>query len=281
MFLAACPLADAVLRGDAATVSWLLLEDRSALWTPDRDGLKPIHRVQSPDVARLIVGAVPCMAHAPTSDGRTPLMTVSSCDVVTQLIEAGVCPTNVRHNVDRMTPLHVAARRGDVDMIVYLLDFWPELLRMVDSSGRTAAWYSATNGHARALEYLLRRAPDLSDGAVAGAATAGNVDVLRMVVDACTFDSLVRKDSSGRTPLHHAAASGSVASVGALVTHIKTHGRQVGVGTTDDRGDTAMHAAAAAGHFGVMTFLQTIAPSVTHVKNAHGHTPADVFMSRA
>merc|ERR1712225_87465 len=102
----------------------------------------------------------------------------------TQVFEDLVKINQIHYRKDCIgrTPLHLAAGKGQLEMIKYISTVMPDVLSDKDNDGWTAAHYAATYRHVPILEFLK--------GVVSGLLSV--------------------TDNKGRTPAHHAAASGHV-----------------------------------------------------------------------
>ena len=135
------------------------------------------------------------------------------------------------HNV---TALHVAARKGQISILIYLIEN-----RVVESDDLPRAKNGATPVH--------------------DAAGTGNLDCLRFLINR-TSAGPNEVDSSGATPLHWAAQSGHLKVVQWLVTEAHAP-----IDAVAKNGVTAFHLAAAKNHLDVLRWL------VGHAFKNHNH----------
>ncbi|NBV25186.1 MAG: hypothetical protein EBS05_25115 [Proteobacteria bacterium] len=153
----------------------------------------------NPDVGR------PCL------NGGTllHLAVVKAPELVEALVTAGV-PLDAVDRAGRL-PLHEAARLGHVELLGRLLHP-PALVHQPDKSGRTAFELAVLAGQLGAVDFFLKRKPDLARRDPAGAS------LLYLAVQSRQPDLVVRlltagadpalTDLAGRTPLHMAAGQG-------------------------------------------------------------------------
>jgi ankyrin repeat protein len=68
-----------------------------------------------------------------------------------------------RGDDDRWTPAHVAAERGRLDCMVFLVEHAPSgtvFLQVRDDAGRTPVYHAVACGHVDVLDFIVRHAPD-------------------------------------------------------------------------------------------------------------------------
>ncbi|PKK42213.1 hypothetical protein CI102_14192, partial [Trichoderma harzianum] len=121
-----------------------------------------------------------------------------------------------------MTPLHMAAAGGSMDVISHLLgkctiEHEPtnvgvlNLLDKQDNKGRTPLIMAASMGHEEATKLLLQSGANISmqDDTKKTALHYGALKSLVAVEDFISSDLLSVHDKDGRTALHIAASSGN------------------------------------------------------------------------
>ena len=137
---------------------------------------------------------------------------------VTSLLRAGH-DANVLSGPTLVTPLHQAARRGDLAIAELLVSYGGRIDQR-DANGNTPLHTAALGNHAAVVSFLLQR--------------GAGVDAL---------------NAYGKSPLHKAAMEGSLEAVQTLVAHHAQVDRQ------DGDGRTALHLAAKAFHANVVRLL--------------------------
>lgn len=156
-------VADAVMRGDQATVEKLIAQ-HADVNAPQADGSTALHwavfRSDRPMVDLLLrAGANPKAANR---DGSTPLWLASingDAPVISALISAGA-DANEQLPEGR-TPLMVASRTGNVDAIKVLLDHGAAVNAKESLRGTTPLMWAADEGHADAIRLLLQHGADI------------------------------------------------------------------------------------------------------------------------
>eukprot|EP00731_Ephydatia_muelleri_P013653 Em0007g963a len=127
----------------------------------------------------------------------------------------------------RETPLHVAASKGSVNAIKWLLDSKVTSPFEKAKNGNTAAHYAAVCGHLPALQLLLTHNPsignqlaeqtDESGLTIASlAAVQGDEEMLQWIIEHFPKVASI-PNTQGNLPIHFAAASGSVNMLKLLV----------------------------------------------------------------
>lgn len=224
--------------------------------------------------------------------------------------ESAICP-------QQFGPLHIAAYLGLHLVLQRLLRLLREreqrnigeAVDAVDWNGRTALWWAACMGHARAVSLLMRAGADpcrpdkYSITPAHRAAAAGDEEIFRTLVSPTGRNLQVHSDDStiggrdevlvdgdGWTPLHWAASRGHCRIAIQILRH-SSQDRKQGLppplrayGTQSHRnnvGRTAVHLAALNGHVGtVQGIARTISPlaasgtfaDVANLRDANGHT---------
>ncbi len=220
-------------------------------------------------------------------------------DVVSQLIaDHGALVLNARDALSQ-TPVHVAAARGDLELLRLLVqrgaEFDPHTI-LAPSPLESAT----ERGHARAAG-LLQRLVKFHE-AVTANDIAGIEGLLGDADDALLLANSIA--SAGRYPIHTAAASGSLPVLNALIAagcdlnavdpdgatalylaakngRVDAVERLLGIAGIDvmhgdKKGSTAMHAAARKGNVDVLRLLVSTDDSRLHVTDDQRNTPLHV-----
>ncbi|CAI6101014.1 unnamed protein product [Clonostachys chloroleuca] len=165
-----------------------------------------------------------------------------------------------RSQYQNMTALHIAARRGELELVKELL-FRGARCDLVDRESRTALHIASEEGHVHIAVQLLHSGPMLlyPTSPLHLAAKNGHVEVLRQLLIYTTdlYSPQVSElvDSLGETPLHHASRNGHDDVVNLLLAR----GSHPGQG--NESGITPVHLAAEYGHLNVLKSLFKALPS--------------------
>ena len=109
----------AAAHGHTAVVAWLL-GHQAPVDGADASGLTPLHYAGSAAVVTLLLNAGARPAAREPRFGCTPLHTITSVKAAAALMAAGVSVELI--DFRGRTPLHVAARQGNVPLVQALLD---------------------------------------------------------------------------------------------------------------------------------------------------------------
>ena len=139
------------------------------------------------------------------SSGKSLHQAVAAGNIteVEQMVKAGASLKG--RDKDGNTPLHVAAAKGQVDMLKYLMAQPDVDVNVQESRGSTALMLAATNGNGPVIAALLEKGADLkvasNDGSTAlhRAAAAGWAEVVDQLLAAGADPQAV--DKKGRTPM--------------------------------------------------------------------------------
>jgi ankyrin repeat protein len=176
--------------------------------------------------------------------------------------------TNIRniHQPDRygLTPLHIAAARGNLQSVVALLKSDGVELEIKDNAGRTALSQTAScpGENTEVIQLLLEHGADINSednlgrGVVFYAAKEKQCTNLLALLTSTKIGNIHRPDRYGRTPLHVAASCGRLQCV---LTLLKSEG--VDCEAQDDFGHTALHDAIARKRLDVVNLLETFSES--------------------
>jgi len=147
-------------------------------------------------------------------------------DAVIALLDCGADPNlPTTAGADKITAVHIAARKGNLDMLKALASRGAKL-NQKDKMARTPAVHAAMNGHAHVLSYLLREGVDAdqadsSDNTVAHYAAAyGWVECLDVLLAAGA--DMDAQNSWNTTPVSLAVQMGRVACAAKLLDSGRT-----------------------------------------------------------
>ncbi|MGJ8694692.1 MAG: ankyrin repeat domain-containing protein [Verrucomicrobiaceae bacterium] len=174
---------------------------------------------------------------------------------VRELLEADPELISARNAKD-LTPLHVAASRGQAEVVQVLLDYGADVHGPTEKGEWTPIVYAAYRGHLEAVEILVENGAGVTEGdgnpihfagqrrhreicrllvehgAVDDLVVSTDVDQLRLFRAAYGYDAdlveeiLTRRptlvearDRNGRTPLHEACTNGDIKTVRVLLKY--------------------------------------------------------------
>lgn len=160
---------------------------------------------------------------------------------------------------DRRTAIHLAASEGNLAVVSFLVDDCGALHSPEDRWGSTPLDDALNYGHSKVAEYLQskgavkrsegHRPVDISSTALCNAASEGDADALRSIMEA--GGNLNLGDYDKRTAMHLAASEGKLEVLRFLVGH------GADPSPYDRWGGTPLDDATRAGHPRVIEFLKT------------------------
>ena len=224
----------AIVHSSDYNISRLLIEKGGDINHSCVGGSGPLHTFYNDVVSRVLLCHSDYLeANTKDSLGRIPLHYLAwssrstPTDAKTYLSDTSTL--NARDD-DDMTPLHYAARRGNIELVRYFLTLIPshKLLDQVDRSGQTAFHHAAES----------RRAVGVLD-----ALQNGGMDSM-----------ILWRDRQGRSVLHHAALHGNVDAVKRVLA---TTGGERELEVKDNDGKTPFHVAHENGAHLVVEYLQS------------------------
>ncbi|MEV4315044.1 ankyrin repeat domain-containing protein [Actinocrispum sp. NPDC049592] len=198
----------------------------AALVVADCNGGEP-GPIRASGLAQYVTSGGSLDTHKPGPTGYTPLILAASAgslDAVKALVTAGA---NI-HTGDtaNTTPVHHAAAFGEDRIVAELVKSAPSVVHAVNDTGATPLTYVCQ--HAEADLYAESERPSLY--------TYQATAAVRLIEAGANVD---HQDHEGKSPLHHASASGHRG----LVTRLIKAGATIDL--TDATGATPLHAACA------------------------------------
>lgn len=212
----------------------------------------------------------PSLARARDANRQTPLheaARVGNVEAAKLLLAAGADAT-ARDDAD-LTPLHVAAATGQCEIADLLLANGAEINRH-DSANWTPLHWAIIEGKAAMAELLLKR------GADRGARTPDNLTPLHWAVEKGRKEIVAvllargvdinARDNYGRTPLHYAVSHDLLVIANLLLK------KRADPNAQDDTGSTPLHLVAREGR-AAMAALLTANEADLSIKDDDGLTP--------
>jgi len=184
-------------------------------------------------------------------------------------IERGI-DVNVRQ-VDGATPLHDAASRGNLPMVLLLLDAPDIQPNFKDQRGTRPIHKAVIENHPDVVAALLKKNVKIEADSwyenkpLQSAANLGHAEIVKLLLQ---HGAKVNAQSwQGYTPLYWAAEHGHLA----VVRDLLAHGAKVTI--ANNYGETALHGAARGGHAEVMEALLAAEGADPNAPDQLGETP--------
>jgi ankyrin repeat protein len=132
------------------------------VYASDASGWQALHVAAHSSNSQLVAALIENGAdvNAVTEHGHNPLylaVLANAEDCAVILVDHGARP-DLPTLTEKLTPLHIACRGGNLNVVRYLVDRSPhECLRLVDNMGRSMLHHAAVGGHALIGTYLISR----------------------------------------------------------------------------------------------------------------------------
>ena len=183
---------------------------------------------------------------------------VSNCLIYCSL-KFPCCFKVQEHSQLQITPLHIAAYSGDLDLLKYVRE--RNQLYLKDYWGCTPLHLAAHNGHLEMCQYIIDAFGGRNTGNGHGhtpfheAASHGHLKICELFIH--TFDEIHTAANNGNTPLHEAAKRGHLKICEILVKNLVDKNP-----AADYSGWTPLHCAAFYGHLEVFEFFMGITDNI-------------------
>lgn len=190
---------------------------------------------------------------------------------VRKLLKKDPSLINIR-NAKNLTPLHVAASRGQSAVAQLLLDYGANVQGPSDESEWTPLVFAAYRGHAEVAKVLIENGAGVTaeDGnPIHYAGQRKHKDICRLLVEQGAIDNLLNSDDPDVQGLFRASYSYDSETVKQILAR-----RPELVDRRDKNGRTALHEACTHGDTKTVRALLKYDADVT-IQDANGQTPAD------
>lgn len=176
-----------------------------------------------------------------------------------------------------LNAFHVAAKRGNLEIVRQLLNLWPELCRVCDSSNTSPLYSAAVQGHLEVVNTLL----DTDDSAARivrkngktalhTVARYGRLDIVRELVEKDPGIVSI-KDKKGQTALHMAAKGQDPSIIEELLLADCSV-----LNERDKKGNTAVHIATRKCRAEIVCFLLSFTSVEVNTINNQQETAMDL-----
>ena len=171
-----------------------------------------------------------------------------------------------------LTPLHVAASRGQSAVAQLLIDYGADVQGPSDNDEWTPLMFAAYRGHTDVAEVLIENGAGVTteDGnPIHFAGQRRHKDLCRLLVEHGAIDDLLESEDSDVIDLFRAAYSFDSKATSAILSR-----RPELVDTQDKNGRTALHEACTQGDTRTVRSLLRSGADVT-IRDVNGQTPED------
>eukprot|EP00933_Yihiella_yeosuensis_P029016 TRINITY_DN22755_c0_g1_i1.p1 TRINITY_DN22755_c0_g1~~TRINITY_DN22755_c0_g1_i1.p1 ORF type:complete len:652 (-),score=115.86 TRINITY_DN22755_c0_g1_i1:99-1934(-) len=223
-----------------------------ALRAATEKGFIPLHLAASEghvDLARFLINGQKASANVKNSDGDTPLHLAihrGHGQMARLLLSTGGAEVNSRNNAGA-APIHLATEAGNLDLVRLLIELGGSETADLPAKNGQRPLHLATspNSHAEVAMFLIKSAASVSAETDAGetplqlAVTAGNADLVHLLLTMGCVSEVTALTRAGLTLLHIAACHNHAETLQLLITCGGADINAVGSG-----GETALHMAA-------------------------------------
>ena len=130
-----------------------------------------------------------------------------------------------------VTPLHWAARLGNIEVFQEILNHFPEEINPSCNYGITPLAWGCINGHFKFVEYLLEKLCKANQrflpiepsgiSPLHHCALHGHLEIYKMIVEKFSLSEINPKDKAGYTPMHMATQTGEFEFVKHIFSLVK------------------------------------------------------------
>ena len=271
------PLHFAAREGHLDVVRVLVSELKADVNASDSDGTTALHcaaREGHLDVVRVLISELKLDVF--DNNGITPLQFPAYIywGALVSELKANV---NVCNN-DGITPLHLAASRGHLDVVRVLISEFKADVNASNSNGTTPLHEAASRGHLDVVRVLISEFKADVNASNSNSTTplheaASRGHVVRVLISEFKAD-IKSLDDYGNTPLYEAVYIGHLNVVRVLVSEFKAD-----VNVCDNDITTLLQEAARGGHSDVFRVLMSDYNNKLHCAVKRGHVEVDATAS--
>ena len=220
-----------------------------------------------------IVNRYPYMLTIRDKTGQSPFLLTGfsgSLKLVKYLISRG-CDVYDQDS-DGWTVLHHACQEGELELVQYLVDNYPDLLTIRDKAGQSPFLLTGFSGSVELVKYLISRGCDVYDKDSSGrtvlhkACQEGKLELVQYLVDNYP-DMLTIRENKEQSPFLLTGFSGSVELVKYLIS------RGCDVYDKDSSGRTVLHNACDKGQLELVQYLVDNYPDILTIRDKTGQSP--------
>ena len=275
------PFPVAGLSGSVELVKYLISKGCEVM-DKDNDGWTVLHQACNEgklDLVQYLVDNYPEMLTIRDKSGQSPfLVTGYSCsvDLVTYLIAKG-CDVMDMDN-DGETILYNACKEGKLESVQYLVENYPDLLKIKNKIGQSPFVVSGVSGSKELVKYLISRGCDVMDkdnherNILHITCNNGNLELAQYLAGSFP-NMLTNRDKWGLSSYLFSGFSGSVELVKYLIS------RGCDVIDKDNNGETVLHNACKKRNFELVQYLVESYPDMLTIRNKEGQSPFHVAES--
>ena len=175
-------------------------------------------------------------------------------------------------NAKNLTPLHVAASRGQYHVAQLLIDYGADIHGRTDDCGWTPLMFASYRGHYEVANVLIKNGAGVTvaDGnPIHYSGQRNHKDICRLLVEHGAIDNLIGTGDADIIDLFRSAYSYDSDSVNEILDR-----RPELVGFRDQHGRTPLHEACTQGDTKTVRALLIYGADAT-IRDANGQTPAD------